>query len=164
MKKLLAIIALCIASVAAYFAGGPLAVLGDIFYLCCIVAIYKDFSKVRLMLWFAVGVQALFVGYMVYDMQVNNVIPCPYCLITAGWVLIAAVVQFRATVIVLPLTMMVLVWYAWPWITPQIYTVQHERNRYEWVQPIEHTERPKAVDNIESQTKVKSDCGCGNKK
>jgi hypothetical protein len=113
-RKFLALIALAAAAAAAYGAGNYLAYTGTVYYAICAMAILLNFRRTALLLWAAVGVHAVLVGYALWGWQTAQVTPCIYCFGAAGFVLLAATIYTRLAAAVLPLLLIAGVWYAWP--------------------------------------------------
>jgi hypothetical protein len=114
IRKILALIALAVAATSAYNAVGYLVYGGITYYTICAIAILFNYRRANLMLWAAVGVHALLVGYSLWGWQTAQIIPCIYCFGAAGFALLAATVYTRLPVAILPALLIAGVWFAWP--------------------------------------------------
>ncbi|MGI6678437.1 MAG: hypothetical protein ACOX2Q_05055 [Dehalobacterium sp.] len=112
-KRLLVIVALIGAVIAAYGRGNALSFLGIAFYLLCAAVMLTKHKLTSYLLWFAVLFHAGLTVYSLWLWQTTGVIPCHYCMWAAGFALIAAVAWWRPPVVVLPLLLMLLGWYNW---------------------------------------------------
>jgi hypothetical protein len=115
-RKILALIALTGASVMAYNAGNYLSKAGVVYYTICALALLLNYRRAALLLWAAVGVHAVLVGYALWGWQSAQVVPCIYCFGAAGFALLAATVYARPVAAVLPVLLIVCFGYAWPYI------------------------------------------------
>ena len=113
-RKFLALLALAGAAASANGAGNYLAYAGTTYYAICAMAILLNFRRASLLLWAAVGVHAVLVGYALWGWQTAQIVPCIYCFGAAGFALLAATIYTRMAAAVLPLLLIAGVWYAWP--------------------------------------------------
>ncbi|NPV89515.1 MAG: hypothetical protein HPY50_01910 [Firmicutes bacterium] len=116
IQRSLAILALVGAIIASYNAGNILAYTGIAYYILCIVALLMNYTRANLLLWAAVGVHVGLTSYAFWRWQALGIIPCHFCLMAAGFALAAAVVYYRPKLAVLPLALMLVVGYTWPYI------------------------------------------------
>ncbi len=114
LRKILALIALAAAATSAYNAVGYLVYGGISYYSICAIAILFNHRRANLLLWGAVGVHAVLVGYSLWWWQTDQIIPCIYCFGAAGFALLAATVYTRLPVAILPALLIAGVWFAWP--------------------------------------------------
>jgi len=114
LRKILALIALAAAATSAYNAVGYLVYGGITYYTICAIALLLNLRKANLLLWGAVGVHAVLVGYSLWGWQTAQIIPCIYCFGAAGFALLAATVYTRLPVAILPALLIAGVWFAWP--------------------------------------------------
>jgi len=141
-KRIIVLLALVGAIVAAYYKGNALAYLGILYYSICAVAVVFNYSRTGLLLWTAVAVHFVLISYMFWNWTFSSIVPCRYCMAAAGFALLAATVWHKKNLAVLPAVLMVVIWYWWPTIfyhTPR--QVYNEIVNHAVVQPI-------------------SDCGC----
>ena len=115
IRKILALLALVAAIVAAQGAGNIIAYIGIGYYVVCIIAILLRFRWAGGMLWLAVGAHVLLTGWALWNWYTELIIPCHYCLWAAGFVLLAATAFYRLPAAVLPVLLMVAVSAAWPY-------------------------------------------------
>jgi hypothetical protein len=118
IKQLLVLAALVGAIIAAYGKGNTLAYIGIAFYAICAVAVIINQRRTSLLLWFAVLAHAALIGYMVWDWQINGIIPCSHCTAAAGFSLFAAVAWWKTPLALLPAVLMIVIWYEWSIIFP----------------------------------------------
>lgn len=116
VRKITALIALAGASAMAYGAGNYLSYIGIAFYVVCAAAILSNCSRAGLLLWTAVGVHAVLVGYGLWDWKSANTVPCIYCFGAAGFALFAASAYSRLAAAVAPVFLIAVTWYAWPYL------------------------------------------------
>ncbi|NPV92710.1 MAG: hypothetical protein HPY50_18230 [Firmicutes bacterium] len=112
--KIIVVAALLAAARSAYGSGDLLAYMGIAYYLVCITALVVDHPRTGWLLLFAVAVHAVLTSYAVWRWQALGIIPCHFCLLAAGFALLAAVIYHRPRLAALPLALMVAVWWAWP--------------------------------------------------
>ncbi len=113
-RKILALLALAAAAASAYNAVGYLVYGGITYYTICAIAILFNFRKSNLLLWGAVGVHAVLVGYSLWSWETAHIMPCIYCFGAAGFALLAATVYTKLPVAILPALLIAGVWFAWP--------------------------------------------------
>ncbi|MFX4262412.1 hypothetical protein ACOBQJ_09425 [Pelotomaculum propionicicum] len=116
IRKILALIALAGASVMAYGAGNYLSYTGVTYYAICAAAVILNFNRAVLLLWAAVGVHAVLVGYGLWNWQSANIVPCIYCFGAAGFALLAASAYTRLAAAAAPVFLIAVTWYAWPYL------------------------------------------------
>lgn len=120
IKQLLVLAALVGAIIAAYGKGNALAYTGIAYYAICAVAVVINHRRTALLLWLAVLAHAVLVGYLVWDWQINGLIPCSRCTAAAGFVLLAAVAWWKTAAAILPALLMLVVWYGWSIVFPPL--------------------------------------------
>lgn len=120
IKQSLVLAALVGASIAAYGKGNALAYTGIAYYTMCAVAVLINHRRTSLLLWFAVLAHAVLAGYLVWDWQINGLIPCSHCTAAAGFALLAAVAWWKIAAAILPALLMLVVWYEWSIVFPPL--------------------------------------------
>lgn len=124
--KILVMTLLLVSSASAYYVGDLLSWTGIAYYSICAVAIFKDYHKAHIMLWAAVGVHSILVGYSMLNWFQEGIEPCPYCFTSAGCILIAATVRTKPAAVVLPAVLVFSVAYSWTWLfAPKISSVHY---------------------------------------
>ena len=110
-----ALVVLCLSGAvwAAYNVGNLLSWAGIIYYLICALAVLRNHRWARILLWSAVGIHSILIGYSLWQWNYFHIEPCPYCFAAAGLVLTAAVGQTRFPVVVLPAMLMLGVGLSW---------------------------------------------------
>ncbi|MEN6349870.1 MAG: hypothetical protein ABFD08_10800 [Syntrophomonas sp.] len=115
-KRILVFLALMGAITAAYFKGNALAYLGILYYSICAIAVLFNYHRTNLLLWGAVAVHCVLVGYILWNWTFSSIVPCRYCMTAAGFALLAAITWQKKSLAVLPVILMLVVWYWWPTI------------------------------------------------
>lgn len=112
-KRLVVLAALVFAMISAWGRGNELAFLGIGFYMICFVLVFKNHQRASLFLWFALGVHVILTGYSLWAWQRFGIVPCHYCLLAAGFVFLASMFWWKRSAALLPLLLMLMVWYNW---------------------------------------------------
>lgn len=126
-KRLIVLAALVFAMISAWGRGNELAFLGIGFYMICSVLVFKNHQRASLFLWFALGVHVILTGYSLWTWQRFGIVPCHYCLLAAGFVFLASMFWWKRSAALLPLLLMLMVWYNWDGLFyPPVPTVLQE--------------------------------------
>lgn len=113
--SVLAVLALSGAIVSAHYVGNVLAWAGIIYYLVCIGAIAFKHHWAKYIIWGAVGFHVVLVSYSLWLWFTAGTLPCAYCFICAGLVLLAATALQKTPMAVLPMLLIIAVWLSWPY-------------------------------------------------
>jgi hypothetical protein len=164
-RRLLVLLALVAAAIAAAGRGDTLAHIGMAYYLLCAISVFRNDQRSGYLLWAAVGVHLMLVGYSAWRWQTLAIIPCPYCMSAAGFALIAATAWSKIRIAFLPVLLMLGAWYAWPlaFAYSGPLPVNNQIGSQIQVQPAAATSPlTSIIRNIQlTKPHPDSDCGCG---
>jgi hypothetical protein len=119
-RKFLALLALTGAIIMAYNAGNYLSRAGIFYYAVTAIALLVNYRRSYLLLWAAVGMHAVLVGYALWQWQAAHAVSCIYCFGAAGFALLAASVYTRPAAAIVPALLAASVWMAWPYVFADI--------------------------------------------
>ncbi|MCL6559258.1 MAG: hypothetical protein K6U74_10765 [Firmicutes bacterium] len=129
-KKICVVALLAGAALSAFKVGKFTAWAGIVCYVVCIAAIAKNRREASVAVLLLAAAHAFLTAYSFWNLYANSIPLCPYCLITAGLVWLAAALMWKPLSALVPAAAMVAVWYAWPWLMPAEYRYEHPRTVY----------------------------------
>jgi len=113
-RRLPVLLALAGAMTAAAAKGNALAVLGILFYALCAAAVWRRDPRAFYLLWLAVAVHLSLALYMIWRLLTVAAIPCHFCMLAAGFALLAAVAWTSIRWSTVPALLLLGGWLAWP--------------------------------------------------